>query len=128
MEYYRELQEEQLDVLYKLIQDSFPQQAAEYAALEKGRLKATEENKSETSFENTTTASASGSGSGSDDDKDDEDDKDDDDREVDLTEKEDGTSTNDGKWQHLQQSTQNGSDGPTRCATSSSPLSLSRMR
>ena len=31
MEYYRELQEEQLDDLYNLIQSSFPQQAAEYA-------------------------------------------------------------------------------------------------
>lgn len=32
MEYYRELQEEHLDILYKLIQDDFPRQEAEYAA------------------------------------------------------------------------------------------------
>ncbi|WFC99246.1 hypothetical protein MYAM1_001990 [Malassezia yamatoensis] len=88
MEYYRELQEEQLDDLYNLIQSSFPQQAAEYAQRHE---KDTE--KSEIGAGTNDEASMESIDDGKEDDEEKE--EDDDDREVDLTTRDEGLGMND---------------------------------
>lgn len=122
MEYYRELQNEHLDSLYKLIQESFPQQAADYAASEttsdgkatnatpNGSLPETssEDKKEEKDPSKTEKKGVEGDAPGAlaDDEQDDDEDNDDeekdeekeDEQEVDLTEKEDGPGGGDGTF------------------------------
>ncbi|WFD43336.1 hypothetical protein MPSI1_001997 [Malassezia psittaci] len=88
MEYYRELQEEQLDDLYNLIQSSFPQQAAEYAQRQEKDAE-----KSDSGAGTNDEPSMESMDDGKDDDEEKE--EDDDDREVDLTTRDEGLGMND---------------------------------
>ena len=91
MEYYRELQEEQLDDLYSLIQSSFPQQAAEYAQRQEKDAE-----KSEMGAGVNDEPSMELIDDGKDDDEEKE--EDDDDREVDLTSRDEGLGMNDSAY------------------------------
>lgn len=154
MEYYRDLQNEHLDSLYKLIQESFPHQAADYAASEttsdgkatnatpNGNLPETssEDRKEEKGLSKTEKkdgVEGDAPGALADDEEDDDENNDDeekddekeDEQEVDLTEKEDGPGGGDGTFYFLysHQTTQSVSVGRTICARSCSRSSQWKM-